>query len=121
MMGVFLVVVYATTMYWYAGSVILQNMSILYFVPLFNGLLAYYDQTGRVTSMNAALVSVGTTAAPFLAGMVLNAGGSFVMLGWMSAAFFLLIIACSLKPALKADRNANNDPADMMGTPTLST
>ncbi len=105
MMVAFIVVVYATSMYWYAGSVIMQSVSILYFIPLFNNLIARFDQSGRATSLNAALLAIGTAVAPFVSGIVLNAGGSFVILGWMSFVFLSLIIVFAIKPALKADRS----------------
>ncbi len=105
MMVAFIIVVYATSMYWYAGSVIMQSVSILYFIPLFNILIARFDNSGRATSLNAALLAIGTAIAPFMSGVVLNAGGSFITLGWMSFVFLGMIIVFALKPALKADRS----------------
>ncbi|MBW2368454.1 MAG: MFS transporter [Deltaproteobacteria bacterium] len=100
------ILVYSTSFQWYAASTIVSSMALLYFIPLFNGLLAYYDCTGRATCAASGIISMATALGPLLSGLVLNAGGGYVTIAWITVALYLIMLLVGVKPAYKADKKS---------------
>ncbi|MBW2367395.1 MAG: MFS transporter [Deltaproteobacteria bacterium] len=109
--------VYTQSTVWFSMGAIVQAMAIAYFLPLFNGLVAFFDRSGRATCAAAGVIAVGTALGPFLAGVVLNVGGGYITLGWISAGLYMAMVVMGVKPALKADRTSDTDTPVMASIP----
>lgn len=99
-----LVLVYATSHLLWAGSYVVSSMALMYFMPLLYGLVAYYDRTGRINAAAASVTAWASAAGPLLSGLVLNAGGGYRLVGWLTALAYAAIFAFAYQPARVAER-----------------
>jgi MFS family permease len=99
-----LVLVYASSHALWAGSYVISSMALMYFMPLLYGLVAFYDRSGRINAAAASVTAWTSAAGPLLAGLVLNAGGSYRFIGWLTALAYAAIFAFAYGPARAADQ-----------------
>ena len=99
-----LILVYATSHLLWAGSYVASSMALMYFMPLLYGLVAFYDRTGRINAAAASVTAWASAAGPLLSGLVLNAGGSYRLIGWLTAFAYAAIFAFAYRPARAAER-----------------
>ena len=104
-----LVLVYATSQVIWAWGYVVSSTALMYFMPLLYGLVAFYDRTGRINAAAASVTAWTSAAGPFLAGLVLNAGGGYRLIGWLTAVSYAAIFAFAYRPARAADRG-RHDP-----------
>ena len=57
-----------------------------YYLPLLSGLMAFYDPTGGVNVIAAGTTTMAVAIGPLIGGSVLNTGGSYRTVGWISVA-----------------------------------
>ncbi len=99
-----LILVYATSHLLWAGSYAVSSMALMYFMPLLYGLVAFYDRTGRINAIAASVTAWTSAAGPLLAGLLLNAGGGYRLIGWLTAVSYAAIFAFAYQPARAAER-----------------
>jgi MFS family permease len=104
--GVF-ILVYATSHLLWSGGYVVSNTALMYFMPLLYGLVAFYDRTGRINAAAASMTAWTSAAGPLLSGLVLNAGGGYRLIGWLTAASFAAIFAFAYRPARAVDRGVH--------------
>jgi cyanate permease len=75
----------------------------MFFMPLLYGLVAYYDRTGRINAAAASVTAWMSAAGPLLSGLVLNAGGSYRLVGWLAALAYALIFVFAFRPSRAAE------------------
>lgn len=99
-----LILVYATSHLLWGGGYVVSVTALMYFMPLLYGLVAFYDRTGRINAAAASMTAWTSAAGPLLAGLLLNAGGSYRMIGWLTAVSYAAIFAFAYRPARAVDR-----------------
>jgi MFS family permease len=99
-----LILVYVTSHMLWATGYVVSNTALMYFMPLLYGLVAYYDRTGRINAAAASMTAWASAAGPLLAGLVLNAGGGYRVIGWLTAVSYAAIFAFAYRPARAVDR-----------------
>ena len=99
-----LILVYATSHLLWAGGYVVSATVLMYFIPLLYGLVAFYDRTGRINAAAASVTAWASAAGPLLSGLVLNAGGSYRLIGWLTAVSYAAIFAFVYRPARAAER-----------------
>ncbi len=95
--------VYCSAQLLWASSYVVTNAALMYFVPLLYGLVAYYDRTGRINAAAASVTAWMSAAGPLLSGLVLNGGGNYRLLGWLTAIAYAAIIAFAYRPSRAAE------------------
>jgi predicted MFS family arabinose efflux permease len=95
--------VYSASHALWAGSYVVSSAALMYFLPLLYGLVAYYDRTGRINAAAASVSAWTSAVAPLLAGLLLNAGGSYRLLGWVTASFYAAIFVFACRPSRAAE------------------
>jgi predicted MFS family arabinose efflux permease len=95
--------VYCTSHLLWAGAYVITSATLMYFMPLLYGLVAYYDRTGRINAAAASVTAWMSAAGPLLSGLVLNAGGSYRAVGWLAALSYALVIAFAYRPSRAAE------------------
>lgn len=103
LMSLFLV--YATSLPAYAISVVILTAAFMFSIPYLKGLMAAIDPSGRVTGASAAIVTVGAAAGPGIAGAGLNAGATYIAIGWFAATAAAITAALSIGAAYFINRN----------------
>ncbi len=98
-----LVVVYTTSFPWWAAAQIVGAAALLYFIPLLYGLVAVYDPTGSVNAAGTSVASVSAALGPLLGGLLLNAGGGFRAIGWLTVIGYFAMFLCVARPMRAAD------------------
>jgi predicted MFS family arabinose efflux permease len=101
--GVYFVLVFSGSFYWWVFALIFSATALFYFLPLFSGLLAHYDPSGGMNAASTAFNPFATCLGPLVGGMILNFGGSYVTLLWISVISFLITMAMVYSPSKKAD------------------
>jgi predicted MFS family arabinose efflux permease len=95
--------VYCASHVLWAGAYVISSTTLMYFMPLLYGLVAYYDRTGRINAAAASVTAWMSAAGPLLSGLVLNAGGNYRLLGWLAALSYALIFAFAYRPSRAAE------------------
>jgi cyanate permease len=95
--------VYCSSHLLWAGAYVVSSAALMYFMPLLYGLVAYYDRTGRINAAAASVTAWMSAAGPLLSGLVLNAGGSYRLVGWFAALSYALIFAFAYRPSRAAE------------------
>jgi predicted MFS family arabinose efflux permease len=95
--------VYCSSHLLWAGAYVVSSTALMYFMPLLYGLVAYYDRTGRINAGAASMSAWMSAAGPLLSGLVLNAGGSYRLLGWIAAISYAAIFAFAYRPSRAAE------------------
>jgi predicted MFS family arabinose efflux permease len=101
--GVFILVYVTSHLLWAVGYVV-SATALMYFMPLLYGLVALYDRTGRVNAAAASVTAWASAAGPLLSGLVLIAGSSYRLIGWLTAVMYAAIFAFAYRPARAVDR-----------------
>lgn len=96
--------VYNCTFLMYAGSVFIIGIAACFTVPNLRGLMAFLDPSGRVNGVSTAFFATGAAAGPFIAGLILNLGGGYKGIAWITVFFVVLSTALIFRPALHSDR-----------------
>jgi len=109
-----LILVHTKSFTWYAGAMIVEGMALMYYLPLLNGLMAFYDPTGGVNVIAAGTTTMAVAVGPLLGGSVLNAGGDYRTLGWIAVATYVVMLVMVFRPAHRADQEGNIRPAPVM-------
>ncbi len=104
-----LILVHASSHLLWGGSYVVSSAALMYFMPLLYGLVAHYDRSGRVNAAAASVTAWLSAAGPLLSGVVLNAGGSYELIGWITAVSYAAIFAFAYRPARAADRSRRRD------------
>jgi len=87
----------------WAGSYVVSSAALMYFMPLLYGLVAYYDRTGQINAAASSVTAWMSAAGPLLSGLVLNAGGSYRLVGWLAALSYVAIFAFAYRPSRAAE------------------
>jgi MFS family permease len=95
--------VYCASHVLWAGAYVVSSTTLMYFMPLLYGLVAYYDRTGRINAAAASVTAWMSAAGPLLSGLALNAGGSYRLVGWLAALSYALIFAFAYRPSRAAE------------------
>ena len=95
--------VYCSSQLLWATAYVVSNTVLMYFMPLLYGLVAYYDRTGRINAAAASVTAWMSAAGPLLSGLVLNGGGNYRLLGWLTAIAYAAIIAFAYRPSRAAE------------------
>jgi predicted MFS family arabinose efflux permease len=95
--------VYCSSHLLWAGAYVVSSTALMFFMPLLYGLVAYYDRTGQINAAAASVTAWASAAGPLLSGLVLNAGGSYRLVGWLAALSYALIFAFASRPSLAAE------------------
>jgi predicted MFS family arabinose efflux permease len=103
-----LIVVYATSHAFWTVSYIVTSPALMYFMPLLYGLVAYYDRTGKVNAAAASMTAWMSAAGPLLGGFVLNTGGNYRFIGWITAFAYVMIFVFAYRPSRAAERGLRN-------------
>jgi predicted MFS family arabinose efflux permease len=98
-----LIFVYTASHWLWAGSYVVTTTALMYFMPLLYGLVAFYDRTGRINAAAASVTAWTSAAGPLLAGLLLNAGGSYHLIGWITALSYAAIFVFAYRPARAAE------------------
>jgi cbb3-type cytochrome oxidase subunit 3 len=98
-----LIFVHSASHLLWSGSYVVSSMALMYFMPLLYGLVAFYDRSGKINATAASVTAWTSAAGPLLAGLALNAGGSYQLIGWLTAACYLAIIAFAYRPSRAAE------------------
>ena len=96
--------VYSVSHLLWAGAYVVSSAALMYFMPLLYGLVAYYDRSGRINAAAASVSAWASAAGPLLAGLLLNAGGSYRLIGWLTATCYAAIFAFVYRPSRAAER-----------------
>ena len=107
-----LIMVYTDSFTWYAGTLIIAGMAMMYFFPLLSGLVAFYDPTGGANTALAGLILITTSIGPLIGGFLLNAGGSYRLLGWITVVMYAVMLVMVFRPARRADFSPDTPPCD---------
>ena len=100
--------VYCSSHLLWAGAYVVSSTALMYFMPLLYGLVAYYDRTGRINAAAASVTAWMSAAGPLLSGLVLNAGGSYRLVGWLAALSYALVFAFAYRPSRAAESGLRN-------------
>jgi cyanate permease len=100
--------VYCASHLLWAGAYVISSATLMYFMPLLYGLVAYYDRTGRINAAAASVTAWMSAAGPLLSGLVLNAGGNYRAIGWLAALSYALIFAFAYRPSRAAEAGLRN-------------
>lgn len=92
--------VYSSSLSAFGASVILMSCSYVFAIPYLRAVMAGIDRSGRVAGASTAFVTVGAAAGPGIGGLILNAGGTYLILGWM-AAVMLVFTALIVTPVAR--------------------
>ncbi len=95
--------VYSASHVLWAGAYVVSSAALMYFMPLLYGLVAFYDRTGRINAAAASISAWTSALAPLLAGLLLNAGGSYRLLGWLTASAYAAIFVFAYRPSRAAE------------------
>jgi predicted MFS family arabinose efflux permease len=95
--------VYCSSHLLWAGAYVVSSTALMFFMPLLYGLVAYYDRTGRINAAAASVTAWMSAAGPLLSGLVLNAGGSYRLVGWLAALAYALIFVFAFRPSRAAE------------------
>jgi predicted MFS family arabinose efflux permease len=101
-----LTLVYAATASIYFLSVVVFAIAIQFLLPYLKGLPAFYDSTGRLNAAWLAPVVIGSALGPMIAGLILNAGGTYKSIGWMGVISIVIAVALLFGPIRRADLTA---------------
>jgi len=99
-----LIFVYSASHGLWAGAYVVSSAALMYFMPLLYGLVAFYDRSGRINAAAASVSAWTSAAGPLLAGLLLNAGGSYRLIGWLTASCYAGIFAFAYRPSRAAER-----------------
>jgi predicted MFS family arabinose efflux permease len=99
-----LLLVYSTNLPMYALSVIALSLSYVFAIPFLRAVMAGIDRSGGVAAASTAFVTIGSAAGPAVGGLILNAGGSYTVIGWLAVVLLALTIAMVLPVARGVDR-----------------
>jgi len=80
-----LALVYASSFTTYASALIILNTAFMFSIPYLKGIMAAIDPSGRVAGASAAFITIGAALGPGIAGIGLNAGATYVAIGWFAA------------------------------------
>ncbi len=72
----------------FALGSILYSAAFMFCIPYFKAAMAALDSSGRIVGAGAALMIVGTAIGPGIYGIILNAGGSYVAIAWVTICCF---------------------------------
>ena len=97
--------VYSTGLSAYAGSIIILSCSYVFAIPFFRAVMAGIDPQGRVAGASTAFVTIGAAAGPGIGGIILNAGGTYLLLGWGAAVLVFVALLVVIPVARVVDRN----------------
>ena len=100
--------VYCSSHLLWAGAYVVSSAALMYFMPLLYGLVAYYDRTGRINAVAASVTAWMSAAGPLLSGLMLNAGGSYRLVGWLAALSYALVFAFAYRPSRAAESGLRN-------------
>ena len=95
--------VYCSSHLLWASTYVISTTTLDYFIPLLYGLVAYYDRTGRMNAAAASVTAWMAAAGPLLSGLVLNAGGGYRSIGWLTAVSYALIFVFAYRPSRAAE------------------
>ena len=112
-----LILVYASSRGLWAASYVVTSMALMYFMPLLYGLVAFYDRTGRINAAAASMTAWTSAAGPLLSGLLLNLGGSYRLVGWLTAMSFAALFALAYQPSRSAERSRRAAPATSSADP----
>jgi len=98
-----LIFVYSSSHLLWGGSYVVSSMALMYFMPLLYGLVSFYDRTGKINAAAASVTAWTSAAGPLLSGLALNAGGSYQLIGWLTAACYAAIFAFCYGPSRAAE------------------
>jgi predicted MFS family arabinose efflux permease len=91
-----------------SGAYVVSSAALMYFMPLLYGLVSYYDRTGRINAVAASVTAWMSAAGPLLSGVVLNAGGSYRLVGWLAALAYALVFIFAYRPSRAAESGLRN-------------
>lgn len=90
------------------GAAELTSISLIYVLnPLFWGLASDVDPSGRTPALATAIMAMTAAFGPALSGVILSLTGSYIVLGWSTAAAYLLMSITIFGPLRAADRRAS--------------
>ena len=82
--------VYGGQLFSFALGSVLYSAAFMFCIPYFKAAMAALDSSGRVVGSGAAVMIVGTAIGPGIYGVILNAGGSYATLGWVTICCFAI-------------------------------
>jgi len=85
-------------------SFVILNIALLFLVPIYRALTAVLDPTGRLAAGSIVVQTVSTATGPFVASLVLLAGGDYFWVGIYATALALLSGVLAWGVARYADR-----------------
>jgi DHA1 family inner membrane transport protein len=100
--------VYCSSHLLWAGAYVVSSTALMFFMPLLYGLVAYYDRSGRINAVAASVTAWMSAAGPLFSGLVLNAGGSYRLVGWLAALAYALVFAFAYRPSRAAESGLRN-------------
>ncbi|MEM1142916.1 MAG: MFS transporter [Pseudomonadota bacterium] len=77
------------SLFYYSVSAVLMTTAFTFAVPYLKGLVARSARAPRLASTSIALVTLCGALGPGVSGMVLNLGGNYTVIGFLSVAVFL--------------------------------
>jgi cyanate permease len=66
------------------------------------------NQDWRINAVAASVTAWMSAAGPLFSGLVLNAGGSYRLVGWLAALSYALVFAFAYRPSRAAESGLRN-------------